>query len=82
MASFVVCSRCGKVHETAGPDQLPKDWSIDLLCPRCGDEAEDEPAVDVHEEEVIYSSSGFDVSLEDTVDDSYCDRCDGFCQGH
>ena len=84
MASFVVCARCGKVHETTGPDQLPKGWSADLLCPRCADEAEDEPAIDAIEEEVIYprpadlAGEGF----EDTFDEGFCDDCEGPCQGH
>ena len=81
MATFVVCSQCGKVHETTGPDQLPKGWSADLRCPICSDEAEDEPAINVFEEQVIYPRRDIEASFEDTIDD-FCDVCDGFCQGH
>ena len=84
MATFVVCMRCGKVQEIHGPDQLPKGWSADLLCPRCADEAEDEPAINVIEEEVIYPrpANEAEEAFEDTLDDGFCAACLGYCQGH
>jgi len=82
MATFVVCVRCGKVHETTGPDQLPKGWSADLLCPRCADDAEDEPAVNVIEEEIIYPPRAVNEAFDDTADKDLCEVCDGPCQGH
>jgi len=78
MATFVVCMSCGKVYETAGPDQLPDRWrrtDAGLLCPGC---SADEPVDDVLEEEVIYLSPN-DI---DTLDEGYCDVCRGPCQGH
>ena len=82
MASFVVCARCGKVHEITYREQLPKGWSVDLLCPRCADNAEDEAAIDVVEEEVIYPPGDVVETFEDTLDEPYCDACFGHCQGH
>lgn len=83
MATFVVCTRCGKVCETAGPDQIPKRWKAAdtrLLCPSCADAAaEDEAVGDVLEEEIIYPPSQ---QLDDTLDEGFCDVCDGPCQGH
>lgn len=77
MATFVVCTRCGRVQEIAGIDQLPNNWlrsSDDLLCPRCT------AGGDVLDEEVIYPSG--DLSIDDTFDEGYCETCDGPCQGH
>ena len=77
MATFVVCTRCGKVQEIAGIDQLPDNWlraSDDLLCPRCT------AGGDVLDEEVIYPPG--DHSINDTFDEGYCENCGGPCQGH
>ena len=83
-ASFVVCQRCGKVHEIAAADQLPKGWERshgDLHCPHCA--APDVMAAadisDVLDEEVIYPSSS---SPDDTLDEDHCEVCGGPCQGH
>ena len=80
MATFLVCLRCGKVHETDSSDQLPKGWQrslADLFCAHC---AEDGAAGDVLAEEVIYPSTATDRS--DTIDESLCVVCNGPCQGH
>lgn len=79
MATFVVCTRCGKVQEITGIDQLPDSWlrsSDDLLCPSCTANGE------VLDEEVIYPPG--DRSIDDTFDEAegYCEVCDGPCQGH
>lgn len=77
MATFVVCTRCGKVQEITGIDQLPDNWlrvSDDLLCPRCAANG------DVLDEEVIYPPG--DRSIDDTFDEAYCEVCEGPCQGH
>jgi hypothetical protein len=84
MATFVVCLRCGKAHETDGIDQLPKGWQrshANLFCSNCADThvLDIEEAGDVLDEEVIYPS---DDLVEDTFDDGYCESCSGPCQGH
>lgn len=83
MATFVVCTRCGRVQETIGIDQLPDYWGrsdVDLLCPRCCSSASPSGDIDeVLEEEVIYPSHHSD-TLDETFDD--CDVCRGPCQGH
>lgn len=81
MATFVVCTRCGKVCETSAPNQVPKGWrqtDTHMLCPGCADANEDEAVGDVLEEEVIYPPGG----VEDTLDEGYCEVCNGPCQGH
>ena len=82
-ASFVVCLRCGKVHEIAIADQLPRGWERshgDLLCPHCADTVLVVGAASsVLDEEVIYPARG---AADDTLDEDHCDICDGSCQGH
>lgn len=81
MATFIVCTRCGKTQEVDTVDPLPRAWQqtpAGLLCPRCADADEDEAVGDVLDEEVIYPSDGTD----DTLDEGYCEVCDGPCQGH
>lgn len=80
-AMFVVCLRCGKVHETAAIDPLPKGWQRshgDLFCPHCADTnvLDAGETSDVLDEEIIYPSS------DTTVDEDDCEICDGPCQGH
>lgn len=89
MATFVVCTRCGKTLEVAAIDAVPTDWRrtiTELLCPRCtdeGDEGEDGLISDVLDEEVIYPPDGGEIDdVEDTFDEGYCEVCDGPCQGH
>jgi hypothetical protein len=84
MATFVVCSRCGNVQETAVLDQLPEGWRrslADLFCPHCGDTGvrEADAASDVLEEEVVYPAGS---APEDTLDEGFCEVCAGPCQGH
>jgi len=85
MATFVVCLQCGKVHETEDADQLPKGWQrslADLFCSHCADtNVLDAGAGDVLDEEVIYPSTATERS-DDTLDESFCEVCDGPCQGH
>ena len=83
MATFVVCLRCGKVHEIPVADQLPKGWQRshgDLYCSHCADTdvLDAGAANDVIDEEVIYPG-------DDTLDESFeeaCEVCHGPCQGH
>jgi hypothetical protein len=88
MATFVVCSKCGGVQETAVTNQIPKGWQrshADLYCPHCSETSTSgvDVASDILEEEVIYPSDGGDASgTEDTIDESYCEVCDGPCRGH
>ena len=83
-ATFVVCLRCGKVHEIAVADQLPKGWQRshgDLYCPHCVDTdvLGSDAAEVILDEEVIYPSRG---TADDTLDEDHCEVCDGPCQGH
>lgn len=83
-ATFVVCLRCGKVHETTATDPVPKGWQRshgDLFCPHCADTSvlDAGTAGDILDEEVLYPP--FDID-EDIFDEDYCDLCDGICQGH
>lgn len=85
MATFVVCTRCGKTQEIAEFDQLPENWQrshADLVCPHCTttDVLDGAATSDVLDEEVIYPSS--DTATEDTFDEGYCEVCNGPCQGH
>lgn len=79
MATFIVCTRCGKTLEISGIDQFPAAWGRSdtaLLCPRCVDTGAEDG--DVLDEEVIY------VDLE-TFDESFdedCEVCRGPCRGH
>lgn len=80
-ATFVVCSKCGKVKETKGIDQIPKGWQRsepNLYCTNCADtDVLDVGTVgDVLEEEVTYPA-------EDTLDEDegYCEVGDGPCKG-
>jgi hypothetical protein len=80
-ATFVVCLRCGKVHETTAADHLPKDWQRshgDLYCSHCADTSvlEAGTASDILDEEVIYPSR------DSVEDEGYCEVCNGPCQGH
>lgn len=82
MATFVVCTRCGKVLEVDVADQLPEGWRrslADLVCPHCS-VTKDDVFGDVLEEEVIYPPG--DRVIDDTFDEGYCEICDGPCQGH
>lgn len=82
MATFVVCTRCGRVQEITGIDQLPDQWRRspdDLLCPRCCSSKPDGTLEDVLEEEVIYPSGR---GPDDTLDEAFCEVCAGPCQGH
>ena len=84
MATFVVCTRCGKVCETTGPDQIPKRWKTadkNLLCPSCADAGEDEAVGDVLDEEVIYPASASD-TFDEAFEEDYCEVCKGPCQEH
>lgn len=81
MATFVVCSKCGRVQETAVIDQIPKDWQrsiADLYCSHCADTSvlDVGAASDVIEEEVIYPSG------DEDLDEGLCEVCKGPCQGH
>lgn len=80
MATFVVCSRCGNVQETAVLNQLPEGWQrslVDLFCSHC----EGRPAGDVLDEEVIYPPRNNDTFDEDFTE-GFCEVCRGPCQGH
>lgn len=82
MATFVVCTRCGRVQEITGIDQLPDHWRRspeDLLCPRCCSSKFDGVLRDVLEEEVIYPSGR---GVDATLDEAFCEVCAGPCQGH
>jgi hypothetical protein len=84
MATFLVCSRCGAVQETAILDQIPEDWQrsiADLYCPHCtrAEVTATEEIDDVLEEEVLYPPGP---AVDDTFDEGYCDVCRGPCQGH
>lgn len=86
MATFVVCTRCSKTREISAPDELPKGWKRignELRCASCTD-TDTEAESDVLDEEVIYPSTQtpIDESFEDTLDEGYCEVCDGPCQGH
>jgi hypothetical protein len=80
MATFVVCTRCGRVQEVADLDQLPDQWSRspdDLLCPLCGGSSKYEIALDdVIDEEVLYNAT------DDALVEDFCEVCTGPCQGH
>jgi hypothetical protein len=85
MATFVVCSRCGKVQEIAILDQLPKGWQrslTELYCAHCADT--DVLSVgsssDIIDEEVIYPTDG--AAVDDTLDEGFCEVCTGPCRGH
>ena len=93
MATFVVCTRCGKTHEVSAIDELPTGWKrvkSELLCPHCCKDTgvlDVESDSDVLDEEVIYPNPDrrvIDESFEDTLDEGegYCEICDGPCQGH
>lgn len=80
MATFVICTRCGRTEEVTAIDEVPLDWHrtlAELICARCT--GKDEDVNDVIDEEVIYPSSG---EIQDTFDEGYCEVCDGPCQGH
>lgn len=82
MATFVLCTRCGKVQEIAAIDEFPEGWrraKPSLLCPRCADTSEDEVIGDVLDEEVICPQ---DDTIDDNFDEGYCKICRGPCQGH
>ena len=81
MATFVVCTQCGRVQETIGIDQLPDPWrqaSDELLCPHCCS-SKDGALEDVLAEEVIYLAGSVP---DDTLDEGFCEVCAGPCQGH
>lgn len=80
MATFLVCTRCGKTIEIVGIDQFPASWERSdtaLLCPRCVDAGADEG--DILDEQVIYPDEGtaFDESFGED-----CEVCRGPCRGH
>jgi hypothetical protein len=75
MATFVVCLKCGNVHETTGADQLPKGWQrshADLYCANCADTS------------VLDVGAAGNVLVEQviSIDEDYCEVCKGPCQGH
>lgn len=83
MATFVVCSRCGRVQEILGIDQYPATWGCAdsvLLCPRCILSVRAPTTKDVLDEEVIYPKA--DDSFDDSFDEEECDLCRGPCSGH
>lgn len=85
MATFVVCTRCGRVQEIAGIDQLPDHWRRspdELLCPRCCLGTPDGVMDEILEEEVIYPSHHNDTIDETFNEEDLCDVCRGPCQGH
>jgi hypothetical protein len=86
MATFVVCSKCGRVQEIGEADQLPEGWQrslASLFCLHCTDTdvLSVEAAGDVLAEEVIYPPAP---APEDTLDEieGFCEICSGPCQGH
>ena len=86
MSTSVVCARCATLQESDS-EEAPKGWrqvQDGYLCPRCCAIADEEVIGDVLDEEVIYPSSAADADANaaDTIDDFYCEICDGPCQGH
>jgi hypothetical protein len=86
MATFVVCTRCGKVQEIDAIDQLPESWKRtpdDLVCSNCCPEKAEVPFEDVLDEEVLYPPNS-DRTIDETFDedDTFCEVCTGPCQGH
>jgi DNA-directed RNA polymerase subunit M/transcription elongation factor TFIIS len=80
MATFVVCTGCGKTVEIEGLGELPEAWKRSdgtLQCPSCSLE---EPASDVLEEEVVYPAS--DPEFDDSFGGDFCEICSGSCRGH
>ena len=68
--------------QESSPEAPPKGWCQTrdgYLCPRCC-AMDVDVAGDVLEEEVIYPA--VDVDVDDTLDDLYCEVCNGPCQGH
>lgn len=89
MATFVVCTRCGKTKEIPVADQFPKGWKQaggELRCSSCADTDVLDPdaASDVLDEEVIYPGRDVDTVDETFDEDHYeaCEICRGPCQGH
>jgi len=89
MSTSVVCERCATLQESAA-GAPPKGWrqvQDGYLCPRCcaiaGEDGVGAADADVLDEEVIYPS--VDVAVDDigdTIDEFYCEVCNGPCQGH
>ena len=81
MATFVVCTRCGRVQESIGIDQLPDRWRRsldDLLCPRCSSTTHDGELGEILDEELILPGD----ARADTLDEGFCEVCAGPCHGH
>jgi hypothetical protein len=80
MATFVVCTRCGKTQEIEVADEFPTGWrqlGPELLCPRCTNTLEDAPIDGIFDEEVTQRNDASSL-----LDEDVCRICRGPCQGH
>ena len=92
MATFVVCTRCGKTKEISVPDELPKGWQRtggELRCTSCTDTAVLDPdgtndvldeEIDVLDEEIVLDEEVVYPVPSDTLDESLDENFDeGYC---